>query len=101
MHPSESSNLPRSSLFWLLLAAVLSAGVAMRLAHFGDVRSRGPDELVYTYFAAQIADKGFSAAPSLFAGYEANVGSRIYPGPTRFGHLIFFAAAMRITGDRS
>jgi hypothetical protein len=99
MPPRESHNLPRAPLFWLLLAVLLSAGVAMRLAHFKDVDARGPDELVYSYFASRIAREGFSAVPSLFASYEANVPSRFYPGPTRFGHLIFFAAAIRITGD--
>jgi len=101
MSLGKSQNLPRSPLFWLLLAAVLGAGVAMRLAHFNDVGTRGPDERVYTYFASRIELQGFSAVPSLFAGYEANVGSRIYPGPSRFGHVALFAAAMRITGDRT
>ena len=91
--------LPVSPWFWLLLTALLAAGIAMRLAHFQDVRSRGPDERVYSYFAGRIAHDGFSAVPSLFAGYEANVASRIYPGPTRFGHLPVYAAAMKFMGD--
>ena len=101
MSQSNPPNLPKSVGFWILLLALISMGIAMRLAHFKDVVSRGPDERVYTYFASRIANGGLSAVPALFAGYEANVSSRIYPGPGRFGHLPLFATVMKLSGDQT
>src|SRR5271165_100238 len=51
------------------LAAVIFLGCWLRFLHLGDVNQRSPDEVTYTGFAAQIADKGIGTFPSLFADF--------------------------------
>jgi len=83
-----------------LLTLALGLGIALRLSHLTDVTSRSPDEKVYTFNAAQLADKGFGVMPALFAQYESNPGNWIYVSPTRFGNVLLFAGAMKLSGAR-
>jgi 4-amino-4-deoxy-L-arabinose transferase-like glycosyltransferase len=97
LQPIEQLRARRRLIVWIALAAAIGAGCALRLVHFDDVASRSPDERVYTEFARRLADQGLAAMPRVFAEYERNPDQWNYPSPTRIGHLVFVAAAMRIS----
>ena len=83
-----------------LAAVVIVIGVALRVINLAGVVSRSPDEAQYLYYASRIADRGLSVTPKLFADYESNSGHWVYPCPSRFGHVLLFAAAMKLGGVR-
>ena len=83
---------------WMILAAVIAAGCALRFVHFNDVATRTPDERVYSKFAEHLATFGPRVLPGMYAQYESNPIDWNYPPPTRIGHLVFVAAAMKISG---
>ena len=84
----------------LAVAAILFTCILLRSRHMTDVLTRSPDERTYTGNAALLADEGFGVYRQLFANYDASPDRWIYPSPTRFGHVLLFAAVMRATGVR-
>jgi 4-amino-4-deoxy-L-arabinose transferase-like glycosyltransferase len=82
------------------LAAVIVIGVVLRVINLAGVASRSPDEAQYIYYASRIADQGLGVTPKLFADYESNSSNWVYPCPSRFGHVLLFAGAMKISGVR-
>lgn len=85
---------------WFALAAAIACGIALRLVHYGDVTSRSPDERTYTYRAQLILDGGLRQLRPVFANYVSNSDNWIQPPPTRVGHLLAFAAMMKIRAVR-
>jgi 4-amino-4-deoxy-L-arabinose transferase-like glycosyltransferase len=86
--------------FVAALTVILGAGIWLRCQHMTDVLSRSPDERTYTVYAARLADEGFGVYRELFTNYDLNPSSWVYPSPNRFGHVLLFAAMMKITGNR-
>ncbi|HYL75441.1 MAG TPA: hypothetical protein VEU96_14610 [Bryobacteraceae bacterium] len=100
--PPASAGTARSKpLFFIAaLVVILGAGIWLRCQHMTDVLSRSPDEKTYTMYAARLADEGFGVYRELFANYDRNPSNWAYPSPRRFGHVLLFAAMMKITGNR-
>jgi 4-amino-4-deoxy-L-arabinose transferase-like glycosyltransferase len=86
--------------FVAALTAILGVGIWLRCQHMTDVLSRSPDERTYTAYAARLADEGFGVYRELLSTYDGNPSGWIYPSPTRFGHVLLFAAMMKVTGNR-
>ena len=84
----------------LALLVILATAILLRSQHMTDVTSRSPDEKTYTAYAALLADQGLGVYRDLFASYDRDPASWIYPSPSRFGHVLLFAEVMRITGVR-
>ncbi len=80
--------------------AVLLLGAAVRVANVGSVKTRTPDELVYTSQATVLLDRGIEGTRSLVSDYLRDPERQLYPPPTRIGYTAFLAAAMRLTGVR-
>jgi len=85
----------------LFVALMIAVGIALRCTHLTDVNSRSPDERTYTYFAQQIATRGFSAVPDLFKIYVSREELWDYPPPVRITYPVIAAAVMEVTGWRS
>jgi 4-amino-4-deoxy-L-arabinose transferase-like glycosyltransferase len=84
----------------MALALVIAVGVLLRVIGLEGARTLSPDEYIYTQCAIRIADHGLGAMPGLFADYESDRANWIFPCPSRFGHVLLFAAAMKISGVR-
>jgi len=70
----------------------------LRAVHHSDVTTRSPDERVYIDYAQRIAEGGLDVMPQAFQDYDSDSANWLYPGPTRFGHVLLFAIAMEISG---
>jgi 4-amino-4-deoxy-L-arabinose transferase-like glycosyltransferase len=82
------------------IGVLLCLGTVLRVANLSNVRSRSPDERVYTAQAKALLEKGQAGLRSLVAGFQQDPAARRYPPPTRLGYLWPLAAAMRLTGGR-
>lgn len=89
--------MPRN---WIVMAALVCIGAALRLGNMDNVGSRTPDERVYTYQAKIWLQSGPAGIRSMVAEYKADPEIRNYPPPTRLGMIRLVAAAMRWTGRR-
>jgi len=85
----------------LACAAVILLGAALRLYHAGDVKTRTPDERVYTAQAGVLMDRGVAGMRALSVEYLRDPAQRLYPPPTRIGYTGPLAAAMKLMGSRS
>lgn len=88
-------------LFQVTLLGSVAVAAWFRLANFGDVKARSPDERVYAAFAHQLAAGGLAAYRDIFASYAADPGQWAYPSPTRMLHVVSFAGVMKLTGSDS
>ncbi len=82
-----------------LLIITIMAGVAFRFAHHRDVFSRSPDERVYSYFAARVAEQGYRALPQVFKEYAQGGEIWKYPAPTRLGTVLAFTVPLVLFDD--
>lgn len=98
--PAAVTDRPKRLLVPVALAMAIAVGFGLRIGNLASVASRSPDERQYIDYASQIADQGLGVAPRLFAEYESNSARWIYPCPSRFGHVLLFAGAMKISGVR-
>lgn len=89
-----------STFYLILLSAVICSGVVFRTQGLFSVKTRTPDEGVYSDYAVAIADGGLSGVRGVFSDYLNDPESWIYPGPTRLTHVFLFAAVMKVTGLR-
>lgn len=87
--------MPRHIIVIVLLACM---GAGMRLIALGNVKSRTPDENVYTYQAKAVVDYGGAGMKSLIQEYKGDADAKLYPPPTRVGFIRAIAALMRWTG---
>jgi hypothetical protein len=78
---------------------VVLLGAALRFQNVDNVKSRTPDERVYTAYAQAILDHGLSGIRSAAADYIRDT-QRLYPLPTRIGYTAPLAAVMGLTGTR-
>jgi hypothetical protein len=78
---------------------VLLLGAALRLQNVDNLRSRTPDERVYTAYAVAILDHGVAGIRTASADYIKDT-QRLYPLPTRVGYTAPLAAAMKLAGSR-
>jgi hypothetical protein len=98
--PLRASRLPGPLLPLVVLASILLAGVAFRLAWF-EIEKRTPDEEVYTVCAARVLDHGPFAVADMVRSFNASPALWHYPQPTRAGHFLLVAAAMAVGNDES
>ena len=83
---------------WILMAILMLAGAWLRLANFGNVVTRTPDERVYTWQARTWLESGQAGMRSMVAEYKADAETKFYPPPTRVGMIRLVAAMMQWTG---
>lgn len=93
--------LHRDLWFRLTLIAAIGLGIFLRSQHMTDVRSRSPDERIYTNYAACLADGGLTCYRELFKSYNSERLQWDYPSPSRFGYVFLTAAVMEVTGVRN
>lgn len=91
----------RRKLIRLLAGAVIVLGIALRLAHLGDVSLRTKDEQAYARYASRIAQGGPGASPAVFAAAVADPEGQSLPSPVRVAHTFLVAAMMRLIDDDS
>jgi 4-amino-4-deoxy-L-arabinose transferase-like glycosyltransferase len=82
----------------ILMAVLVCIAAELRLANFGNVNSRTPDERVYTYQARTWLESGQAGIRSMVDEYKADPETRMYPPPTRVGMIRLVAAMMRWIG---
>jgi len=78
-------------------AALFIIGAMLRMTDM-DVKYRSPDEIVITYQARAIAERGLQGIDFLIKEHKAQPSIWIYPSPVRIGHLLPLAAFMKVTG---
>ncbi len=99
--PTKAPARPGSAtLLRVALLGLIAIGVVLRVVNLDGVRSRSPDERVYTHYAREIVDHGLGAIPTLIAEFERDPGNWVYPPPTRIGYVWLVAAAMNLGGVR-
>jgi 4-amino-4-deoxy-L-arabinose transferase-like glycosyltransferase len=82
----------------IALAVLVCVAAGLRLANFGNVNTRTPDERVYTYQAKTWLESGRAGIRSMVDEYMGDAETRWYPPPTRVGMIRLVADAMRWTG---
>ena len=82
----------------ILMAVLVCIAAGLRVANFGNVNTRTPDERVYTYQAKTWLESGRAGIRSMVEEYKGDAETRWYPPPTRVGMIRLVAAAMRWTG---
>jgi Dolichyl-phosphate-mannose-protein mannosyltransferase len=95
--PTREPCRPSWTLIGLLVVPLL-IGARLRIANLDQVKSRSPDELVYTRQARIVLENGFAGMRSLVQSYLANPKQWQYPPPTRIGYTFLVACMMRLTG---
>lgn len=80
------------------MAVLVCIAAGLRVANFGNVNTRTPDERVYTYQAKTWLESGRAGIRSMVEEYKGDAETRWYPPPTRVGMIRLVAAAMRWTG---
>jgi hypothetical protein len=81
-----------------LVAALLAAGIALRILHF-PVAVYTPDEDAYaTFYATPMYDNGPGVLPRLVRDYNARPEMSQFPSPTRVGHLWAIVGLMNLAG---
>jgi hypothetical protein len=85
---------------WLALALVVALGAVLRIGQAPEVRKRGPDEVIYTYFSVTIANRGLGVTRDLFRDYESDTSNWSYPVPTRITYVLANALTMRLMKER-
>ncbi len=83
----------------VVITALICLGTGARLANVGNVKSRSPDELVYTLQAKHLFKGRQAALKSLIAEYQRDAVVRGFPAPTRLGYLVPLATAMGLSGE--
>lgn len=86
------------TVFSILIAACLVLGTTLRLINL-TVKSRSPDENVYTSYAAQAVEKGAGSTKELVKNYNAVETRWQYPTPIRVGYIYLGAAVMKMAGS--
>ena len=88
----------RAGALWLVPAAIVLAGLLLRLSVL-DVPSRTPDETFYGRYGYQVAHQGLSFIP--FVVYQANrrPAWHVLPcGPQRVGYILLLAGSYAVSG---
>jgi len=85
---------------WLLpvLVALVCAGAALRWSHTLAIGYRTPDERTYVAQARTLREEGVDGMRERVQRYLNDSVERLYPPPTRIGHIALVAASMRASG---
>jgi 4-amino-4-deoxy-L-arabinose transferase-like glycosyltransferase len=82
----------------IVLVVLVCVAAGLRIANFGNVNTRTPDERVYTYQAKTWLESGRAGIRSMVEEYKGDAETRWYPPPTRVGMIRLVADMMRWTG---
>lgn len=83
-----------------LFLLVVLAGALFRLANLQNVGRRSPDERVYSWEAAAIAEEGTAGLQKIVTQFEKNSDLFLWPSPVRAGYLWIQSGIMHISGHR-
>jgi hypothetical protein len=85
---------------WLLpvLVVLVCAGAALRWSHTLRVGYRTPDERTYVAQARTLSEEGVDGMRERVQRYLNDSVERLYPPPSRIGHIGLVAASMRVSG---